>query len=161
MRYLFAALLLLSAGPLSPGVGFAQPQLAGTWEAAQRADNDERLYIVLSDAGKAEIVVEYGLPTPGKQRARTTAYGRWTHRGRDLQITYADVTDRLRYVPREPLAAVGLNGTAPALKPIGKRSPKSRLGSEVLWKAPHAYRMKGGPPSQPPYAPDAGSEPVK
>jgi hypothetical protein len=77
------------------------------------------------------------------------------------RITYADVTDHLRYIPREPLSAVGLNGTAPALKPIGKINARSKIGSEVLWKAPHDYRLKAGETEQPQSAPDMPSEPAK
>jgi hypothetical protein len=68
--------------------------------------------------------------------------------GNDVVVTYAKLTDRLRYVEREPLNGVGLSGTAPALTPVGKAHPKSKLGSVVLWKAPHGYRVKAPEPVQ-------------
>jgi hypothetical protein len=160
MRHTFAALLLFGVGALVPALGAGQPSIAGIWEAAH-PDNDDRLYIVLGDRGKVQIVAEYELPTPGKQRGRSTTFGTWARKGSEIVITYGDVTDRLRYVPRESLSAVGLSGTAPALKPIGKADAKSKLGSEVLWKAPHAYHVKAGEAPQPPFAPTTSSEPTQ
>jgi len=160
MQRTFAAFLLFSASALVPAASAGEPAIAGAWEAAH-PDNDDRLYIVLEDRGKAQIVAEYEVPMPAKQRLRSITYGKWTRKGNDVAITYAEVTDRLRYVPREPLSAVGLRGTAPALKPIGQPDARSKIGSEVLWKAPHAYHVKASETAQPPSAPDTRSEPAK
>jgi hypothetical protein len=132
----------------------AQPQLKGTWEAARGA-NDERLYVVLGEDGKAEIVTEYQVALPGapdKRLVRTSTFGKWAHKGGDVVISYANtnIKDRLRYVAREPLVAVGLSGSAPALKPVGTANARSQIGSEVLWKAPHEYRVKASPGGDPP-----------
>jgi hypothetical protein len=86
-------LLVALAAPLSVS---GQPAINGTWEAA-RTVNDERLYIVLSDQGKAEVVEEYELPMPGKkQRARSSTFGKWVHRGNEIVVTYGNISDRLR-----------------------------------------------------------------
>jgi len=160
MRHAFAAFLLFGASALAPLVASGAPSIAGTWEAAHQ-DNNERLYIVLRDGGKGEIVTEYDVPMPGKQRLRSVTYAKWTRKGNDVAISYAEVTDHLRYIPREPLSAVGLNGTAPALRPTGKINARSKIGSEVLWKAPHDYHLKAGETGQPPSAPDMPSESAK
>jgi hypothetical protein len=161
MKHTFAVVLLLSAGALLPAAGAAQPGVTGAWEAARTA-NDERLYIVLGDKGKAEVVEEYLLPMPGKQRARSSTFGKWTRKGNDVVVTYGNITDRLRYVAREPLTAVGRSGSAPALKPVGKPSSRSKIGSEVLWKAPHEYRIKADESTSPAVsAPEEGSAPAK
>ncbi|HTS54496.1 MAG TPA: hypothetical protein VMH26_14570 [Burkholderiales bacterium] len=152
MKQIFAVLLLLGAGAPASIAGQAQPQVSGSWEAARTA-NDERLYVVLGKEGKAEIVTEYYIPLPGppgKQRVRSSTYGKWTRHSSDVVITYANIQDRLRYVAHQPLTALGLSGTAPALKPVGKVNAKSQIGSEVLWKAPHEYRAKAGESSQTP-----------
>jgi hypothetical protein len=163
MKQTLAALVLLGAGALVPAVAAAAGEgvITGTWEAA-RTINDERLYIVLSDRGKAEVVEEYQLPTPGKQRARSSTFGKWARKGNDIVVTYGTVTDRLRYVAREPLDTVGMSGRAPALKPVGKPNDRSKIGSEVLWKGPHEYHMKHDANAQAPGpAAEAGGEPTK
>ena len=160
MKQIFAALLLLGAGALLPAAGAAQPGVTGAWEAARTAD-DERRYIVLGETGKAEVVEEYLLPMRSNQRTRSSTFGKWTRKGNDVLVTYGNITDRLRYVAREPLAAVGLNGSAPALKPVGKPNVRSKIGSDVLWKAPHEYRMKADSTEAPVSAPEAGGEPTK
>ncbi len=156
MKQIFAALLLLGAGALLPAAGAGEPAVTGTWEAV-RTVNDERLYVVLGDKGKAEVVEEYELPMPGKPHARSSTFGKWTRKGNDVVVTYGSITDRLRYVAREPLAAVGLSGAAPALRPVGKPNARSKIGSEVLWKGPHEYHMKPADNTQAPAsAPEAG-----
>ena len=47
--------------------------------------------MVLRDMGKAEIVNEYdfSLPGQGKQRGRSTTFGKWTLKGNDVVVTYA------------------------------------------------------------------------
>jgi hypothetical protein len=161
MRQTLVALVLLGAGALVPAAGAGEGAITGTWEAA-RTVNNERLYIVLGDKGKAEVVEEYELPTPGKQRALSSTFGKWARKGNDIVVTYGSVTDRLRYVAREPLAAVGLSGSAPALKPVGKLDARSKIGSEVLWKGSHEYHMQPAGNAQAPVpAPEAGGEPTK
>jgi len=170
MKQLIGALVLLGALATPYVAAAAQPQLTGSWEAARGAD-DERLYVVLGKDGKAEIVTEYKVSLPGapdKRRVRTSTFGKWTQKGGDVIISYANtnIKDRLRYVARAPLASVGLSGSAPALKPVGTMNDRSQIGSEVLWRAPHEYRAKaspgGDPPAdqQPPPA-AAGSQPVR
>ena len=144
MKYRFAALVLLvTAVAATPIALAAPPVLTGSWEAARTPD-DERLYLVLKDLGKAEIVAEYDLAIPGQapKRSRSTSFGKWTLKGNEVIVTYANIQDRLRYVGSQSLAAIGLGGTAPALKPVGKPDPKSRIGAAILWKAPHDYRLK-------------------
>jgi hypothetical protein len=155
MKQTFAAILLLVAGALTSSADAGSPKLTGSWEAARTPD-DERLYLVLKDMGKAEIIGEYDftLPgQPGKRRGRSTTFAHWTLDGDQIIVTYSRFTDRLRYVEQEALSVIGLSGSAPALKPVGKRDPKSKLGTAVLWKAPHDYRVKA-PDSA---APDAGA----
>jgi hypothetical protein len=153
MRHRIAAFALLAvAWACAPVAIAATPVLAGSWEAARTPD-DERLYLVLKDMGKAEIVAEYDLAIPGQppRRSRATTFGSWALKGGEVTITYSKIKDRLRYVGEEPLAAIGLPGAAPALKPVGKPDPKSRIGTTILWKAPHDYRLKAEPSSaQPP-----------
>ena len=169
MRPSLAAIILLAVFALPSIASAAPPKLTGAWEAV-RSPDDERVYVMLKDLGKAEIVTEYDftLPgQPGKRRGRSTTFGRWTIKGNDVVITYAKVQDRFRYVDGESLSAVGLSGTSPALKPIGKADAKSKLGAVVLWKGPHEYRATrpaeqppaGGPAALPP--PVAGAEPAK
>lgn len=56
MKYRFGALILLvTAVAAAPVALAAPPVLTGSWEAARTPD-DERLYLVLKDLGKAEIV---------------------------------------------------------------------------------------------------------
>lgn len=161
MKQTLLALVLLGVGALVPTADATETDFSGTWEAA-RTVKDERLYIVLGADGKAEVVEEYELPTPGKQRARSSTFGKWARKGNDVVVTYGSVTDRLHYVAREPLAAVGVNGRAPALKPVGKPNARSKIGSEVLWKGPHEYRAKADGNAQAPVSgPDAGGEPTK
>jgi hypothetical protein len=161
MKKTLAALVLLGANAVVLPAGAGERAITGTWEAV-RTVNDERLYIVLGDKGKAEVVEEYELPTPGKQRARSSTFGKWSRKGNDIVVTYGNVTDRLRYVAREPLAVVGLSGSAPALKPVGKPNERSKIGSEVLWKGPHEYHVKPAENAQgPASAPEAGGEPIK
>jgi hypothetical protein len=134
------ALLTLAA----PASALGTAALLGEWEAAVSPDN-ERLYIRLRDKGKAEIVSEYDFQAPGqsgKQRGRGTAFGKWTLKGNDVILSYANVHDRLRYSAKAPLSEVGLTGSAPALRPVGKVDPKSRIGAAILWKAPHEYKLK-------------------
>lgn len=173
MRPSLAAIVLLAATTLQPFVlpsiaAAAPPKLTGSWEAA-RSPDDERVYVMLKDLGKAEIVAEYDftLPgQPGKRRGRSTTFGQWTVKGSEVVITYAKVQDRFRYVEGEPLSVVGLSGTAPALKPIGTPNTKSKLGAVVLWKAPHEYKAQR-PPGAPPASsaasgtPGASAEPAK
>ena len=72
MKQTLLALVLLGVGALVPTAGAAETDFSGTWEAA-RTVKDERLYIVLGADGKAEVVEEYELPTPGKA-ARALQY---------------------------------------------------------------------------------------
>ena len=170
MKQLIGALVLLGGAALLSVATAAQPMFNGSWEAARGA-NDQRLYVILGDSGVAEIVTEYEVSLPGapdKRRVRTSTFGKWTHKGGDVVISYANtnIKDRLRYVAREPLAAVGLSGSAPALKPVGTANARSQIGSEVLWKAPHEYRAKAstsGDPSadQVPPPAAAGAEPAR
>ena len=169
MRLSLAAVFLLAAITLPSIAAAAPPKLTGSWEAARTPD-DERVYLVLKGKGKAEIVAEYDFTLPGqagKRRGRSITFGRWTLKGNDVVITYAKIKELLRYVDREPLTAVGLSGTSPALKPAGKANVKSKIGSVVLWKAPHGYRV-ARPAEMPPAAsaaasasPAAGAEPAK
>ncbi len=136
---LFALLLALFA--CAPAHAVPASVLIGTWEAA-RSSEDERLYIKLMDQGKAEIVAEYDfqLPNmPGKRRGRSTTFAKWSVKGDEVVVTYSKVTDRLRYERALPLAEIGREGKAAALKPIGKRAAGSRLPA-ILWKAPHDYK---------------------
>jgi len=142
MRQTLAALLsLVITGAAASIAAAAPPSLTGSWEAARTPD-DERLYLVLKDMGKAEIVAEYDLAIPGqgKRRGRSTSFATWKAKGSEVTVTYAKIKDRLRYVADEPLSTIGLSGTAPALRPVGKPDPKSRIGMTILWKAPHEYR---------------------
>jgi hypothetical protein len=126
--------------------------MASTWEAARTVE-DERTYVRFLTMGRAEIVSEYDfqLPgQPGKRRGRATTYGKWVLKGNDVTVSYADVRDRLRYTDAAPLAEIGLRGSAPGLKPVGKPAQKSRLKA-TLWKAPHEYRLK---------APEAAAAPA-
>ena len=151
MRQTFAAYLLLVIAAAAVSTAAAAPaSLNGSWEAARTPD-DERLYLVLKDMGKAEIVTEYDLALPGqgKRRGRSTSFASWTLKGNEVILSYAQIKDRLRYVADESLSAIGLTGTAPALKPVGTPNPKSRIGMAILWKAPHEYRLK---------APEAGNQ---
>jgi hypothetical protein len=166
MKQTLAVVLWLVTGLVSHAASADTPKLTGTWEAARPPD-DERVYLVLKDMGKAEIVAEYDftLPgQPGKSRGRSTTFGQWTVKGNEVIVSYAKVQDRLRYAGNEPLAALGRTGSAPALKPVGKANPKSKLGAIVLWKAPHDYRVKeSAPPPPGTGAPGSlqGAEPVK
>ena len=168
MKQLIGALVLLGAAAMPPISPAAQPQLNGSWEAA-RGVNNERLYVVLGEDGKAEIVTEYEVTLPGapdKRRVRTSTFGKWTRKGGDIVISYANtnIKDHLRYVAREPLTAVGLSGSAAALKPVGPSNARSQIGSEVLWKAPHEYRAKAsadGDPSTEPQPPATGAQPAR
>lgn len=141
----FLILLALTA----PASAIGTAGLLGEWEAALSPDN-ERLYIKLRDKGKAEIVSEYDFQPPGqpgKQRGRATTYGKWILKGSDIVISYAKVQDRLQYSAKMPLSEVGLMGSAPGLKAAGKVDPKSRIGTTILWKAPHEYKLR--PPQSP------------
>ena len=169
MKQLIGALVLLGAVAMPSVATAAQPPLTGSWEAA-RGPNNERLYVVLGGDGRVEIVTEYEVQLPGaldKRRVRTSTFGKWTHKGSDIVISYANtnIKDHLRYVAREPLAAVGLSGSAPALKPVGAANERSQIGSEVLWKAPHEYRAKANPEGDAqgePQAPAAaGAQPAR
>ncbi|MEO8629095.1 MAG: hypothetical protein ABI612_13475 [Betaproteobacteria bacterium] len=141
---LAATLFLIGACVGANAAAAAQVKPVGTWEAA-RTEDEERMFVILKDMGKVEIVAEYdfSLPgQPGKRRGRSTSFGKWTMQGNDVIIAYSTVKDRLRYQPREPLAVLGLAGAAPALKPIGTPDPKSKIGALILWKAPHEYHVK-------------------
>ena len=143
---LAAAFFLVAACAFANIATAAQVKPVGTWEAA-RTDEDERMFVILKDMGKVEIVAEYdfSLPgQPGKRRGRSTSFGKWTMQGDDVIIAYSKIKDRLRYQPRESLAVLGLDGAAPALKPIGTPDPKSKIGALILWKAPHEYHVKAG-----------------
>jgi len=144
--------LVMSLAAVPPAAA-APPSLTGSWEAARTPD-DERLVLTLKDMGKAEIVSEYdlGIPGQGKRRGRSTSFATWTLKGDDVIVTYAQIKDRLRYVAAESLSGIGLTGTAPALKPVGKPNPKSRIGTAILWKAPHDYRLQA-PQTEAPAAP--------
>jgi hypothetical protein len=122
--------------------------MASSWEAARTPD-DERTYVRFLRMGQAEIVSEYDfqLPgQPGKRRGRATTYGKWVLKGNDVTLTYADVRDRLRYSDAVSLAEIGLQGSAPGLKPVGKPAQKSRVQA-TLWRAPHEYKLKTPQPA--------------
>jgi hypothetical protein len=139
-----------------PAHAVSPAALVGTWEAA-RTPEDERMYVRLMDKGRAEIVAEYDFQVPGqpgKQRGRSTTFGRWSVKGDDVTISYAKLRDRLRYSDKLPLSEIGLDGSSAALKPAGKPEAKSRIRA-TLWKAPHDYRPK------PAAAPAAGDAPAK
>jgi hypothetical protein len=132
----------------APAGAVSSSALIGTWEAA-RGPEDERLFVRLQEKGKAQIVSEYDfqLPgAPGKRRGRSTTFGKWSVKGNSLVITYAKVTDQLVYDDKLPLTGVGLEGTAAALKPVGRIDPNSKIRA-ILWKAPHEYKLKTGPDS--------------
>jgi len=156
MKHTLAALVLLATIGTAPPALAASPVLTGSWEAARTPD-DERLYLVLKVMGKAEIVAEYDLAIPGQgaHRSRSTTFGTWALKDGEVIVTYARVKDRLRFVGAEPLKAVGLSGTAPALRPVGEPDPKSRIGNAILWRAPHDYRLKAAETSQPEARPPA------
>lgn len=148
MRHCLATLLMLSALSVA-AVAADTPKLTGSWEAAHAGGDSERIYLVLKDMGKAEIITEYDftLPgQPGKRRGRSTTFGKWKVKGNDVTVTYAKITESLRYVEQVSLKAVGLSGTAPALQPTGKASGGSKIGSAILWKGPHDYRVQGTEP---------------
>lgn len=139
-RFLVLTLALVASAPAH---AVSASALVGTWEAARSAE-DERLYIKLMEKGKAQIIAEYDfqLPNmPGKRRGRSTTFAKWSVKGDNIMITYSKVTDRLRYDAAFPLAEIGREGAAAALKPIGKPGAGSRLLA-TLWKAPHEYRLK-------------------
>ncbi len=141
-----AVVLLLSATAVSA----APPKLTGSWEAARSAD-DERVSLVLKDMGKAEIISDYDITVPGqsKRRGRSTSFGSWRVKGDEITVTYAKVHDRLRYSDRVSLSAVGETGEAPALKAVGKPPANSKIGTAILWKGPHEYRVKTPPAAAP------------
>ena len=146
LRFSVLLILLALAAPAS-AIGTAG--LLGEWEAAVSPEN-ERLYVKLLDKGKAQIISEYDFQPPGqpgKQRGRATTYGKWTLKGNDVVLSYAKVQDRLRYSAKMPLSEIGLMGSAPGLKAAGKVDPTSRIGTTILWKAPHEYKLK--PPESP------------
>jgi hypothetical protein len=148
-----AVVLLLGAS----AVWAAPPKLTGSWEAAHSSADDDRVSLVLREMGKAEIISEYDISVPGqgKRRGRSTSFGKWTLKGNDLRVTYAKITDRLRYSDHVSLSAVGEQGDAPALTPIGKPPANSKIGNAVLWKAPHDHRSKAAPPAANAGAPKA------
>src|SRR5690242_16487897 len=121
----------------------APPKLTGSWEAAHSGD-DEHVMLVLKDMGKAEVINEYDISAPGqgKRRGRSTSFGTWTFKGSEVVVTYSKITDRLRYEANVPLSAIGGQGSAPALKPIGKPPANSKIGTTILWKGPHEYQLK-------------------
>lgn len=137
-----AVLLVLVCGMVSA----APPKLTGSWEAARTPD-EERVSLVLKDMGKAEIVSDYDITVPGQSRrhGRSTSFGTWSVKGNDVLVRYSKITDRLRYSDRVSLSAVGQKGEAPALQPVGKPHANSKIGTMVLWKGPHEYRIKAAP----------------
>lgn len=147
--------LLFAAGLLAAAPAWAvKPEVltANTWEAARTPD-DERTYIRFLPMNKVQIISEYNFSLPGRpgvNRGRATAFGKWTVKGDEVTVSYADIRDRLRYSDKVPLAAVGLTGTAPGLTPVGVPAEKSRLRA-TLWKAPHEYKVP---------APAAASKPA-
>jgi hypothetical protein len=165
MKQILAVVLWLVAAVAANGAIADTPRLTGTWEAARTPD-DERVYLVLKDLGKAEIVAEYDFTLPGqtgKKRGKSTTFGKWTVQAGEVIVSYAKIKDRLRYAGNEPLAALGLSGSAPALKPVGKANPKSKIGTLVLWKGPHDFKVKENapPPASGASAPPQAAEPVK
>jgi hypothetical protein len=144
MRTRLIAVLFL----LATNAWAAPPKLTGSWEAARNGD-EEHVMLVLKDMGKAEIINEYdiSLPGQGKRRGRSTSFGKWTLKGKDVFVTYSKITDRLRYDDSLSLSAIGARGSAPALKPVGKPPANSKIGSAILWRAPHEYQVKTPPAS--------------
>ena len=137
-------------------------QVQGTWEAA-RSPEGERLYVRFLRDGKAQIIAEYDFKLPGQpgiRRGRSTAFGKWTIKQDEVVLIYGKVRERLRYSANLPLTEIGLKGTAPGLKPVGKPDPNSRVLGAILWKAPHDYQRKTPAPtsgeSSAPVAPAPG-----
>jgi hypothetical protein len=153
-----AILLLFTAGAVSA----APPKLTGSWEAARSGD-DERVTLVLKDMGKAEIIADYDISVPGqgKRHGRSTSFGKWTVKGSDVIVTYSKTTDRLHYSDRVSLSAVGESGSAPALKPVGKPAANSKIGTAILYKGPHEYRVKAAPEAAAPKAVEPAGAPAK
>jgi hypothetical protein len=150
--------LVASAAPawaIKPGT-----LMANTWEAA-RTPEGERTYVRFLAGGKAEVVSEYDFQLPGqagKHRGRATTYGKWSVKGDEVTVRYAQIRDRLQYTEKASLSGLGLEGSAPALKVVGKPAEKSRLQA-TLWKAPHEYRLKPQPePASAPAAPEKKEE---
>jgi hypothetical protein len=143
---LLAVACLAAAAPawaVKPEVLVANP-----WEAARTPDN-ERTYIRFLAMNKAEIVSEYDFQLPGQagtRRGRATTFGKWSLKGDEITVTYAEIRDRLRYSSKASLAAVGGQGSAPALTPVGKPAERSRLRA-TLWKAPHDYKLPAAAPA--------------
>lgn len=143
MRSQLVALLFLAATSAN-AAGPGAKDLLGEWEAARAPDGD-RLLVRLMEKGRAEVVAEYNFQLPGEiamRRGRSTTFATWKLRGRELTLAYSKVRDRLHYSQRLPLSVIGMEGTAPALEPVGMPDAKSRLGSAILWRAPHEYRLK-------------------
>lgn len=136
----------------------------GEYASALSVD-DERVQIRLLSKGKAQIIAEHNFLMPGdetRRRGRTTSYAKWSQKGDIVTLTYSRVTDRLRYNAKTPLAALGLQGSAPGLAIVKPIHSKSRLRIGTFWKAPHDYRMKAsesGPTT--PSAPRGASEPAR
>jgi hypothetical protein len=152
-----AVLILLGAASAS-----AAPKLTGSWEAARDTD-DQRVSLVLKDMGRAEIINEYDitLPGQGKHRGRSTSFGKWTMKGHDVAVTYSKITDLLRYSDHVSLSAIGQRGDAPALKPVGKPPANSKIGTSILWKAPHEFRVKATQDAGAPRASEPAGTPAK
>jgi len=156
-----AVLLLLAAGIVSA----APPKLTGSWDTARTPD-DERVSLILKDMGKAEIVAEYDITLPGQGRrhGRSTSFGTWVVKGNDVLVTYSKITDRLRYSDRVSLSPVGQTGEAPALKAVGKPPANSKIGTAILWKGPHEYRINAplaAPAGEVPKGPQPAPAPAK
>lgn len=154
-----AAVVLFVAADVCAG----PPKLTGVWAAARTAD-DETVSVVLKDMGKAEIINDYDISLPGgaKRHGRSTSFGKWALKGNDVLVTYSKITDRLRYSDHESLSAIGQTGDASALKPVGKPDKNSKIGSAILWKAPHEYRVKAptAPEAAAPRAPEPAGSPT-
>jgi hypothetical protein len=146
-RLLAIIALLVVTGSAAAAV--TSKQVQGTWEAA-RSPEGERLYVRLLRDGKAQIIAEYDFQLPGQagiRRGRSTAFGKWTLKKDEVVLTYGKVRDLLRYSASLPLTEIGLDGTAPGLKPVGKPHPDSRVRGAILWKAPHDYQRKNPVPT--------------
>jgi hypothetical protein len=59
------------------------------------------------------------------------------------------------------LSPVGVSGSAPALKPVGKPAANSKIGTAILWKGPHEYRVKGADEAAAPKAAEPAASPAK
>lgn len=143
-------------GCLGSAAWAAAPAPMGDYASARTPD-DEFVRLTLAPKGKAIIIAEHNFQVPGdasRRRGRTTTYGKWSRKGDVVTLTYAKLTDRLRYEAAAPLDRIGLPGKAAALTPMKPLNANGRLKGMTLWRAPHDYRLPqaeaGGAPSQPP-----------